>query len=367
MIKVLHFVSVPARWSGVMSVIMNYYRHLDRSRIQFDFLCFIHCDDSYEEEIEKLGGRVFFISKPNLNYRSEMEIKRFFSQHQGEYQWLHNHEVYLSFFLKPLVARYGISKFIVHCHATQYSDRKFPAIRNCVLCLPIRFMECERFACSKAAAIFLYGRSMVEEGRVVVIPNAIDCRKFRFDVYKREELREQLEIKDEEIVIGHVGRFTKQKNHELLFNIFYECCKESSRLKLLCVGDGVLQEEMKKKAIQLNIADRVIFAGQRNDVNDLLNTMDVFMLPSYFEGFPVSMVEAYCNGLPCIVSSAIADELKEEKIFRIALDAPIDNWKSEIFKQIGKRQSEVNMPEEFDIYKQAKKLESIYLGEKKII
>ena len=361
MIKVLHFVSVPARWSGVMSVIMNYYRHLDRSRIQFDFLCFIHCEDSYEEEIEKLGGRVFFISKPGVFNGAKKEIENFLQRHKGEYQWIHNHEIYLTFLLKPLAARMGIQNFIVHCHATQYSDRLFPAIRNSVLCLPIHFMKCTRIACSREAGEFLYGKSMLDRGKAIILSNAIECKKYEFNLQQRNLIRKQLEISEQTIVIGHVGRFVQQKNHELLLDIFKECCLKSSNARLLCIGDGMLLEKMKEKAARLKIADKVIFMGKRDDVEFLLNAMDIFVLPSHFEGFPVSLVEAYCNGLPCIISDTIADELVGEGIRRISLNEPIEKWKNEIFEQIGKRREILRLPSKFDINNQVRRLEDIYL------
>lgn len=363
MIKVLHFVSVPARWSGVMSVIMNYYRHLDRSRIQFDFLCFLHCEDSYEEEIKKLGGRVFFISKPGLFRGSKREIENFLRLHEGEYQWFHNHEVYLTFLLKPIATQMGIQNFIVHCHATQYSDRPLPAIRNCILCLPIHFMKCTRIACSKEAGEFLYGKNMLDSGKVIILSNAIDCKKYEFDSQQRNLNRKQLEISNQTIVIGHVGRFVQQKNHEWLLDVFKECCLKSSNLRLLCIGDGVLLEKMKEKAAKLKIEDKVVFMGRRDDVEQLLNAMDIFVLPSHFEGFPVSLVEAYCNGLPCIISDTIADELDGEGISRISLNEPIEKWKNEIFNQIGKRREILRLPVEFDINNQARRLENIYLKE----
>lgn len=363
MIKVLHFVSVPARWSGVMSVIMNYYRHLDRSRIQFDFLCFIHCEDSYEEEIEKLGGRVFFISKPGLFRESKREVENFLQRHKGEYQWIHNHEIYLTFLLKPLAVRMGIQNFIVHCHATRYSDKILPAIRNRILCFPIPFMKCTRIACSREAGEFLYGKKVVDSGNAIILSNAIDCKKYEFSLQQRNLTRKQLGISEETVVIGHVGRFVQQKNHELLLEVFKECCTESSNIKLLCIGDGILLERMKEKAAKLKIADKVIFMGRRDDVDLLLNAMDIFVLPSHFEGFPVSLVEAYCNGLPCVISDTIADELDGEGILRISLDAATKKWKDEIFKQIGKRREISKFPAEFDINNQVRRLEDIYLTE----
>ena len=233
MVKVLHFVSTPAIWSGVMSVIMNYYRHMDRSEIQFDFLCFIPCVDSYEEEINGLGGRVFFIPKPHASMHSLWEIQAFFRAHQGEYSWFHNHEVYLSALLKPIAAHYGIQEFIVHSHATQYSDHKLAAVRNRVLCMPIRIMGCHRFACSKAAGAFLFGKRAVRSGKVHILYNAIDTEKFRYDPQKRKEVREELGIAEGMFVIGHVGRFVPQKNHVFLIEVFDALLKNNPKAKLL--------------------------------------------------------------------------------------------------------------------------------------
>ena len=307
-----------------------------------------------------LGGRVFFISKPGPFRGSKREILDFLKLHKGEYQWIHNHEVYLTFLLKPLAAKAGIQKFIVHCHATQYSDRTLSAVRNRILCLPIRFMKCTRIACSREAGEFLYGKNMLDSGKAIILSNAVECEKYEFSLRQRDLIRRQLEISEQTIVIGHVGRFVRQKNHEFLLDIFKECCKQSPDVRLLCTGDGILLKKMKEKAIRLEIADKVIFTGRRDDVELLLNAMDIFVLTSLFEGFPVSLVEAYCNGLPCVISDTIADELEGEGVLRVSLNAPAEKWKSEIFKQIGKRRENLKLPSEFDINKQVRRLENIY-------
>ena len=191
-IRVLHFVSTLSRGSGVMSVIMNYYRHIDRNEVQFDFLHFVACEDSYIEEIRALGGRIYCIDKPGSSFQSVKQLDLFFRLHAEEYTWLHNHEVYLTFLLRPFAKRYGLEKFIVHCHATKYSDKTLHAVRNRILCLPIRFMKVDRFACSEAAGKFLYGEKMLKAGKVFIMHNAIDCEKFRFRPELRERLRKEM-------------------------------------------------------------------------------------------------------------------------------------------------------------------------------
>ncbi len=366
MIKVLHFVSTPSIGSGVMSVIMNYYRHMDRSEIQFDFLCFIPCEDSYEEEINGLGGRVFFISIPGFSAKAFRSLWDFFRSHQGEYQWLHNHEVYLSFLLKPLSHCCRIPGFIIHSHATQYSDRAAAAARNRILCMPIRFMRCEKLACSYAAGSFLYGKAAMKTGHIKVLYNAVDSDQFQFDAAKRKRLRLCFGITDDELVLGHIGRFALQKNHAFLLDIFKACQQAVSRYRptfrcrLLCIGGGPLMGQMREKASRLGISDKILFLGQRSDVPDLLNLMDVFLLPSFFEGSPVSLVEACCNGLSCVISDTIQWEVPSEQVCALSLQAPVESWADKALELAQKGRREGKIPASFDIREQAQKLAAIY-------
>lgn len=310
MIKVLHFVSTPAIWSGVMSVIMNYYRHMDRSRIQFDFLCFIPCknqQESYEREIEELGGRVFFISKPGSSPGSMRELFQFFVKHNREYEWLHNHEVYLSFLLKPVSVRCGIPNFIVHSHTTKFSDRKLAALRNRILCIPIRFMHCRKIACSIEAGVFLFGKRAVESDTIYVLHNAIEVEKYAYNPEIRHAVRRKLGVENC-FLIGHVGRFVPQKNHEFLISAFKEFLRTEPAARLLLIGDGPLRESIKRKCREEEVDGQVLMLGQRDDVAEQLNAMDVLVLPSVFEGVGIVLIEAQANGLSCLASDCVPRE-----------------------------------------------------------
>lgn len=307
-----------------MSVVMNYYRHINRMQIQFDFLCFINCNESYEEEIQKLGGTVIWLQKPN-SVSSLFAWKDFFKVHGGEYQCLHNHEVYLSFLLKPLAAQSGIKKFIVHCHATRYSDKRLAAIRNKILCIPICFMQCERLACSKAAGGFLYGKTALKEGKVCVLPNAIDIKRYSFNLDKRQKLRKQLGL-DNCFVIGHVGRFVRQKNHKFLLRVFKDISRRKEQARLILIGDGIMHESIEKECRLQQIRNRVLLLGQRNDIEDLLQVMDVLLLPSLYEGFPVVALEAQANGLSCVLASSITQEIKiNSNVYFLKINS-VDEW-----------------------------------------
>lgn len=306
-VRVLHFVSTLSHGSGVMSVIMNYYRHIDREKVQFDFLHFIACEDSYMDEIRSLGGRIYRVEKPGSSLRSVKQLDSFFREHAKEYTWLHNHEVYLTFLLRPLSKRYGLEKFIVHCHATKYSDKPVSAVRNRILCLPIRFMKVERFACSEAAGKFLYGEKRLKAGKVFIMHNAIDCEKFRFRPEVRERLRKEMGLEGK-FVIGHVGRFERQKNHEFLIKVFAKVKKQMPESMLLLVGDGTLEASVRQSVRESGVGKSVTFLGQKTDVTDLLQVMDIFLLPSRYEGLGIVLFEAQASGLKCYASDYVPKE-----------------------------------------------------------
>lgn len=364
-IRVLHFVSTLSRGSGVMSVIMNYYRHIDRDKVQFDFLHFIACEDSYMDEIRELGGKIYCIDKPGSSFQSIKQLNSFFRLHAGEYTWLHNHEVYLTFLLRPIAKRYGLEKFIVHCHATKYSDKTLNAVRNRILCLPIRFMKVERFACSEAAGKFLYGEKMLKAGKVFIMHNAIDCEKFRFRPEVRERLRKEMGL-DGKFVIGHVGRFERQKNHEFLIEVFAECKKEIDSCILLLIGEGSLRSKIEKKVVEKGLKNSIIFLTKRNDMEYLYQVMDLFVLPSLYEGLPVSCLEAQVNGLECIVSRTVTDELKKQTIGSIITMLPLEKkvWKQNIVS-CKIRQTSISQHinnDNYDINLQSCRLHSFYTG-----
>lgn len=324
-IRVLHFVSTLSHGSGVMSVIMNYYRHIDRKKVQFDFLHFAACEDSYADEIRSLGGKVYCVEKPGSSFRSVKQLDLFFRGHAREYTWLHNHEVYLTFLLRPISKRYGLEKFIVHCHATKYSDKALNAVRNRVLCLPIRFMKVERFACSEAAGRFLYGEKMMKAGKVFIMHNAIDCEKFRFRPEVRERLRKEMGLEGK-FVIGHVGRFERQKNHKFLIEVFAEVKKQMPESILLLVGQGSLESKIRSMVVEEKVEKNVFYLGQRDDVADLLQTIDLFLLPSRFEGLGIVLFEAQTSGIHCIVSTYVPKESSLGNVMYLPLKNAMFFW-----------------------------------------
>lgn len=310
-IKVLHIVSTISRDSGVMGFIMNMYRNIDLSKVQFDFLYFDEIENKkvYRDEIISLGGHAKKIIKPN-NIKNIKEFKREFNffLRDNKYSIIHLHEVYLNSLIAKVAKKNKIDNIIVHSHTTQYSDNRIKAIRNKILCIPIKKNSTIHFACSKAAGRFLYGNKAVESDNVYIANNGIDCEKFIYNENIRNKLRNDLKINDK-FVIGNIGRFAKQKNHEFLIDIFYEIKKYREDSILLLVGDGELKKSIKNKVDKLNLSNDVIFLEPREDINNILQVMDIFVLPSLYEGLPVVAIEAQAAGLKCILSNKITNEV----------------------------------------------------------
>lgn len=368
MMRILHFVSTPATWSGVMSVIMNYYRHIDRMQLQFDFLCFQRSEENYEDEIQKLGGKVYYVRKPESSLQSICDLRDFFMQHTGEYSCLHNHEVYLSFILEPVSKKYGISQFVIHSHATQYSDKRLNAIRNRILCSPIKYMNCKKLACSRAASEFLYGDiARDEDNALSVLHNAIDCEQYRFCQETRNRLRTDLHL-DNRVVIGHVGRFEKQKNHKFLIDCFAYFHQWNPDSVMILIGSGSLLHEIKQYVQDKDLDKYVLFLGSRPDVWDYYQAMDQFWLPSLYEGLPVSVVEAQASGLPCLISDTVTTEAKilEETSF-LKLEDGAENWSRKAMEVSEKEKRECGVTAVknagFDIRQESQRLQAFYLGE----
>lgn len=346
---------------GVEQVILNYYRNIDRSEIQFDFVVHKGALQSYMDNIEKLGGKVYEITP----YKSN-PIKTILEMHdimKNKYQIVHSNMNALSVF--PLFAAYiaGVPVRILHNHST---DTKAEPLRTFIkhLLRPFaRLFANQYWACSRLAGEWMYGKKAVADGKVTIINNAIDLKQFAFDEAKRNKLREELGLQNS-FVIGHVGRFMKQKNHDFLVDIFAEVAKRKENARLLLIGDGPLRKQIEDKVQALGLTDRVIFTGVRSDVADLYNAMDLFLLPSFYEGLPVVGVEVQANGLPFLCSSNVTKEiLISDRIELLDLEIGVHAWAERILAFVDKKRIMVSQDisqSGFDIVVEAKKLESRY-------
>ncbi|WP_078545744.1 glycosyltransferase family 1 protein [Litchfieldia alkalitelluris] len=327
-LRILQVVTIMNR-GGLETMLMNYYRQLDRDKIQFDFMVHRNEEGHYDKEILELGGRIY--QMPQIrpgNYRRYFKVlDKFFLEHK-EYQVVHSHINENSSFVLRAAKKAGIPGRIAHSHLSDLGiDKKLP------FRLYARFHMKDNptsyFACSKNAGQWLFGKK-VTNSNLTVLNNAVNVKDFTFNEKARDKLREEFGLNNK-LVIGHVGRFNKQKNHDFLIDIFKEIKEKNSNAVLLLIGEGLLKENIKIKVKKLNLDKDVRFLGVRNDIPELMQAMDVFLFPSLFEGLPVVLVEAQAAGLRCVASNTItSDSDVTGRVQYICLEDPPQVWADEI-------------------------------------
>ena len=306
-IRIAH---IMGKWigGGVEAVVMNYYRHIDHSKIQFDFICDSDSTDIPYDEIKSYGGKVILVPPYQKLFKYNKELEKVLKK--GNYRIVHSHINTLSVFPLKIAKKVGVPIRIAHSHSTT-NKREFK--KNCLKQLLRKFSKVyatHYFACSELAGRWLFGNRTFEEGKVFILNNAIEVEKFKYNKAIRDKIRKELGIDENTLAIGHVGRFVTQKNHKFLINIFNELHKQNSNTVLLLVGKGPLMNDIEEKVKQLKIDKCVFFLGQRNDVNELYQAMDVFLLPSLYEGLPVVGIEAQVAGNICFFSDKMTKETK---------------------------------------------------------
>lgn len=357
-IRVLQVVTHMER-GGLESMIMNYCRHIDREKVQFDFLVHRQERAAFDDEIESLGGRIYRLPRLVPWRKSYLSaLNHFFDEHP-EYKVVHVHQDCLSSVILKAAVQHNIPVRIAHSHnASQDKDLKYP-----VKLWYKRFIPkyaTELFACGKNAGDWMFSGAPYQ-----VINNAIDAAAYAYDPIKRQKIRRQLGFENE-FTIGHVGRFNQPKNHPLLLNIFAALLKKEPNAVLLLVGGGEDMPKIQAKAEALGIAEHVRFLGIRSDVAGLMQAMDVFVFPSLYEGLPVTMVEAQAAGLPCIISDKVPPEciLTEGLVAVLPLSAEPEIWAAKILEKKNlprtDRRSEI-AAHGFDITTEAVKLQEFYL------
>lgn len=301
---------IMGKWlgGGVEAVVMNYYRHIDRNKIQFDFICDCDSTDIPYDEIKKLGGRVILVPPYQQIFKYIKELKKLFQENR--YQIVHSHINTLSVFPLYAAKKIGIPVRIAHSHSTTNKREKKKNLMKQLLRVFSKVYATDYMCCSEHAGRWLFGDKEYDKGNVYLLNNAIDIEKFKYDEKLRRKKRKELEIDDDTLVIGHVGRFVEQKNHRFLIDIFNEIHQKNRNSILLLIGQGPLMKEIKEKVEKLNLSRCVKFLGQRNDANQLYNAMDVFLFPSLYEGLGMVLIEAQANGLPCLASSEVPQTAK---------------------------------------------------------
>ena len=357
-IRVLQVVTYMGR-GGLETMLMNYYRNIDRSKVQFDFLT--HRDErwDYDDEIESLGGKIYHLPKLNPFSKSYLnDLDKFFKEHK-EYQIVHCHQDCLSGVVLKVAKKNGVRFTIAHAHSAS-QDKNLKYIIKTLAKKNIKKYSDKMFACGEEA-----GKWMFETDNFEVLNNAIDTDLYTYNKEKADKVKKKFDIENK-FVVGHVGRFNYPKNHKFIIDVFYEVQKIKEDSVLMLVGDGDLRHEIEQKVQDLGLSDKVIFTGVRSDVNDLMQGMDVFLFPSLYEGLPVTMVEAQASGLKCIISDKVPLECKmTENVVVVKLEESPQKWAKEVFKY--EKYERKNTKEEivkanFDIKANAKYLQEFYLN-----
>ena len=330
MLRVLHVVSCMNR-AGEETFIMNIYRNINRNKIQFCFLCSCHTPADYDEEIYLLGGKIYYLPKtpksfkPYSYYRESQILSKWLANNREKFDIVHVHTYHsLKVWLCVEACRKAsVNKVIIHSHNTQAPHKYLHYFCRLIS----SFYTYKKFACGIAAAKWLFGSKSYNNGDVYIANNGIDTEKFKYDAKIRDIYRKELNIEDK-FVIGHIGRFQEQKNHNLLIEIFDNYYKTNNNSVLLLIGRGELEAEIRHRVKEKGIEKAVKFLNVRDDIPALLSAMDVFLFPSLYEGFSVCAIEVQCNGLPIVTSDipSMREANITGNIKYCSLSSNIESW-----------------------------------------
>ncbi len=375
-VRILHILG-NTQLGGAESRIMDLYRHMDRSVVQFDFVVHSKEEGYFNEEIRKLGGRIFRVPRFRvLNYFSYCRAwKKLLQEHRdadgrSEFHMIQGHMTSTAAIYLPIARKCGIETTIAHARSAGV-DKGLKGILTRFLRRNLSKKADYLFTCSELAGISVFGKKAVEQGRTRFLPNAIDCQKFAPDPLVREKIRRELGIENC-YVIGHVGRFHYAKNHEYLLRVFAELVKRKTRdYVLLLLGEGSGMEDIRILSRELGIGDKVYFLGNKSNVNDYYQAMDYFVYPSRFEGMPGTIVEAQTAGLRCLMSDTICKEvIATELVTTRSIREDPGLWADEIEQHLQyQRSSRVDEMKElgFDVHGQAVLMTDFYTKEKLLL
>lgn len=372
-LRILHVVGGMNR-GGIETWLMHVLRHIDRDRFQMDFL--VHTDQpcSYDDEVRDLGSRIISCPRVSQPLLYGFDFKRIIRKN-GYYDIVHSHVQHFNGYVLRLAKQAGVPIRIAHSHNdTSVLETKASRARKLYFNLTkwwISRYATIGLAVSRPSAQSLFGCHWEKDPRWRVFYCSVDLTPFRQAV-DREAVRIQLGISANAFVIGHVGRFQEQKNHEFILHIAGLLARKDANIRLLLVGDGLLRTEIKEKVDQMNLSNRIILAGVRSDVPQLmLAAMDMFLLPSLHEGLPLVLLEAQAAGLPCIFSDVITQEVEVVRplMQRLSLTQTASEW-SEGILTTRKNKPKINQTEayqlveqsSFNIHNSVKQLEALYSG-----
>ncbi len=347
--------------AGIETMLMNFYRHTDRDKIQFDFLANKPKPGDYDDEIAKMGGRVF-VSPGYKNFKRYLDFMTGLFKKYPEYKILHTHNGSLMLYALISAKTNNIPVRIAHAHATAIPFDFKNGIKMCMKPM-IKYVATDYWGCSDAAGEFYFTKKRWNKHNEL-IHNAIDVDNFAFNASARQRIRKEFGLGDK-FVVGHVGRLTWQKNQKKLIDIFARLHKLEPSSQLVMVGTGELEEKLKKQARDLGISDAVTFTGMQTNVNEWYSVFDVFVLSSWYEGLPVVGIEAQAADLPCVFTDTITPEVKvTDGVSFLGLDDDASVWADKILKS--RTHDRVSRFDElkkagYDIKTEALRMQELYL------
>lgn len=364
--RILH-VTTAMNYGGIETLLMNIYRNIDRTKVQFDFLLQTKENCDYNQEILDLGGKIYYVPGRRKGIiKNRVELDSFFNAHP-EYKIIHLHTNALSY-VEPLkkAKKYGVPVRVIHGHSTNINGNPLHKVLHKINQLTVSSYATTYFTCSDAVARWIYGKNKLKKIDYKVIKNGIETHKFEFSTRIRSEIRKKFNIEDK-LVLGHTGRFVYPKNHNFLVDVFKQVYELDNNAILLLIGDGELRSQIEQKISDIGLSNNVIFTGVRADVSDLLQAMDVFVFPSHYEGLPVTLIEAQAAGLPCVISNNITNEIQVTNlIHKIPLEQTTQVWAKKIL-EVSQENERKNSAQAvrlagYDIKNTAKELENFYIG-----
>lgn len=362
-VKILHY--IPGfKFGGIESRLIDWYKGIDRTKVQFDVLVHTDLDNDLLTLIKEMGGQVYITEKFSLrNYMNFIrEIRKFFNSN-NDYAAVHSHSLVTGYFILKRAKKHRIPKLIIHSRTKSFIGERSIFVKKILKRMTAKIAN-TYFACSKEAGEFLF--QGIKKENFTVIKNGIQVEKFIYDSVVRDSVRASLNLKNS-FVIGHVGRFTYAKNHLFLIELFKDVCERIDNAILLLVGEGPSIDEVKNLIHKYNLQDRVIFAGYKPNVNEYFQAMDVFVFPSHFEGFGTVVVEAQASGLKCLVSTGVPDSVDISGLTEhLSLSEDIRVWTEKVV-DISKGYTRKNMLVEvreagYDAKDISKFLEKQYMG-----
>lgn len=362
-IRILHVV----RWmnnGGLESRLMDLYREIDHDIYQFDFLCLSKEEGFFDEEIQELGGNIFKLSSLSISnmIKNKKQLKTFFKKHSN-YKIVHSHLNQWSGIILKEAKTAKIPIRIAHSRTSLETINIKNTIKN-IIKLPTNNFATHKMAVSRKAGLWLFGKKSLDRNEVIILPNAIKTDDFTYNSQLRQIIRKKYDVENS-LVVMHVGNLKEVKNHMFLLDIFYEINKQHPNAKLFLIGEGSQRNKINKKIEEKNLSEDVKMFGNRNDVNILLQAADLFIFPSFYEGFPGSVLEAQASGLPCVISNTITNEVMiTDRIISKSLKDSPKTWSEMSLNMVNKfneQRSDIKIDKTYDIKNSARELINYYV------